>query len=144
MGQSELDIYGKENNHAIYTSLSKYWDLDVTRIGMWYDSSPLAKPPVFRFCMKKYAKDWLGYEMLKVIVNSFKGNVEWDLLTGETRNYFIVPKVFIEYLFDREYPFTREYISTNMGSEVYERNVKNAIIDTPRLAQEIENSFRHE
>ncbi|MCD0474693.1 hypothetical protein LPB87_09860 [Flavobacterium sp. EDS] len=126
-----------ETNRMVYISLNSIgYEIETSRINMYSIENRYSYSPFFRFRFKKIEKNDSIYNKIKLVINSFEGSLEWDMITHEnTSNFIIIPKVFsdVNYLSYNN----RDYYSKKYTKEKFEEFVDLSINDINELSIKI-------
>lgn len=126
-----------ETNRMIYMSLNSIgYEIETSRINMYSIENRYSYSPFFRFRFKKIEKNDPIYDKIKLIINSFEGNLKWDMITHEsTSNFIIIPKVFSD-VNNLSYN-NRDYYSEKYTKEKFEELIDLSINDIKGLSIKI-------
>ncbi|MEA9414464.1 hypothetical protein [Flavobacterium sp. PL02] len=126
-----------ETNRMLYISLNSIgYEIETSRINMYSIENRYSYSPFLRFRFKKIEKNDSIYSKIKLVINSFEGNLKWDMITHEnTSNFIIIPKVFSD-VNNLSYN-NRDYYSKKYTKEKFEELVDLSINDINELSIKI-------
>ncbi|HTF81676.1 MAG TPA: hypothetical protein VL947_08120 [Cytophagales bacterium] len=125
------------NKQVYYAIASLGFPITTSLISMWPSSDIYARVPYLRFRYGGVDKEDQIYMSIKAKINSFHGNLKWDMVTRqEAPNYLITPCDFIKSLNPLVLYEKEEYI-LKFSETQYRETIDKAIADVPSLANAI-------
>jgi hypothetical protein len=126
--------------NSLFYYLSQVSPVHVSKVNIISLNDKYSYPPFFRFKFQGIDKNNERYSRLETIVQEFKGNLKWSLITNsETENFILIPQIFVSDLGNDFYK-TDKYIKENSFVD-YKRNIDYAIEDIPKLGDYIVLKF---
>lgn len=131
-------------NTILFFTLNDIYPIATGRAGMLASNDPYVSFPFLRFRFKDKGKEDQIYDQIRETVKSFKGLLEWDMITADySLNYLILP-CYVSHNKMKVDNNLNEYLKSTLGENLYRQIIDQAIVDIPNLACYIQNKLHVE
>lgn len=121
-------------NRSVFEALDNIAPIQTSKVSMYAIDDSYAHPPFLRFRFKGVLKHDPIYNHIKLVIENFKGNLEWSLITKpESQNYIIILSFFVDSLTLGNF-YKKDFYVSKLGNDLYNELIDKSIEDIPNLS----------